>query len=119
MTIGQRVRAALLEALPSGQGDMEAVSSKLAISRRTLQRHLAAEGLRYSELPQETRQALAQHDLVKTELPAAEIAFLLGFEEPNCFYRAFRAWTRQTLEAARRHDRSDSCPSVTNSRRTP
>jgi AraC-like DNA-binding protein len=118
VSVGQRVRAALLEALPSGQGDMEAVSSKLAISRRTLQRHLAAEGLRYSELLQETRQALAQHYLVKTELPAAEIAFLLGFEEPNSFYRAFRAWTRQTPEAARRQGRSDSSPSVTISRRT-
>jgi AraC-like DNA-binding protein len=114
VTVGQRVRAALLEALPSGQGDMDAVSAKLAISRRTLQRHLAAEGLRYSALLQETRQALAQHYLIKTELPAAEIAFLLGFEEPNSFYRAFRAWTRQTPEAARRQARSNarSTPSI-------
>jgi AraC-like DNA-binding protein len=118
VTVGQRVRAVLLEALPSGRGDMDAVSSKLAISRRTLQRHLAAEGLRYSELLQETRQALAQHYLVKTELPAAEIAFLLGFEEPNSFYRAFRAWTRQTPEAARRQGRPDPGASVTTSRRT-
>ena len=29
-------------------------------------------------------------------LSAAEIAFLLGYEESHCFYRAFRAWTRQT-----------------------
>jgi AraC-like DNA-binding protein len=118
VTVGQRVRAVLLEALPSGRGDMDAVSSKLAISRRTLQRHLAAEGLRYSELLRETRQALAQHYLVKTELPAAEIAFLLGFEEPNSFYRAFRAWTRQTPEAARRQGRPDPGASVTTSRRT-
>jgi AraC-like DNA-binding protein len=117
VTVGQRVRAALLEALPSGQGDMEEVSSRLAISRRTLQRHLAAEGLRYSELLQETRQALARHYLVKTELPAAEIAFLLGFEEPNSFYRAFRAWTRQTPEAARRQGRPKPGPAVSTPRR--
>lgn len=119
VTVGQRVRAALLEALPSGQCDMDKVSSKLAISRRTLQRHLATEGLRYADLLQETRQALARHYLVKTGLPIAEIAFLLGFEEPNSFYRAFRAWTSQTPEAARRQGKSDSDPSVTTSRREP
>lgn len=117
VTVGQRVRAALLEALPSGQGDMGQVSSKLALSRRTLQRHLAAEGLRYSALLQETRQALAQHYLTKTELPAAEIAFLLGFEEPNSFYRAFRSWTCQTPETARRRGRSDAGAAVSNPRR--
>jgi AraC-like DNA-binding protein len=117
VTVGQRVRAALLEALPSGEGDMEKVSSKLAISRRTLQRHLAAEGLRYTDLLQDTRQALSRHYLIKTELPIAEIAFLLGFEEPNSFYRAFRAWTRQTPEAARRQGRLDAGAIVSTPRR--
>ena len=119
VTVGQRVRAALLEALPSGQCDMDKVSSKLAISRRTLQRHLEAEGLRYADLLQETRQALARHYLVKTDLPVAEIAFLLGFEEPNSFYRAFRAWTSQTPEAARRQGKTEADPAITTSRRVP
>ena len=101
MTVGHRVRAALLEALPSGQGDMDAVSRKLMMSRRTLQRHLDAEGLSFARLLRETRQALAQHYLGNTRLPAAEIAFLLGFEEPNSFYRAFRRWTGQTPDATR------------------
>jgi AraC-like DNA-binding protein len=102
VTIGHRVRAALLEALPSGQGDMDAVSRKLMMSRRTLQRHLDAEGLSFAGLLKETRLALAQHYLGNTRLPAAEIAFLLGFEEPNSFYRAFRRWTGQTPDATRR-----------------
>jgi AraC-like DNA-binding protein len=101
VTVGHRVRAALLEALPSGQGDMGAVSRKLMMSRRTLQRHLDAEGLSFARLLRETRQALAQHYLGNTRLPAAEIAFLLGFEEPNSFYRAFRRWTGQTPDATR------------------
>jgi AraC-like DNA-binding protein len=115
LTIGHRVRAALLEALPSGQGDMDAVSRKLMMSRRTLQRHLDAEGLTFAGLLRETRLALAQHYLGNTRLPAAEIAFLLGFEEPNSFYRAFRRWTGQTPDATRRQgqarsDRSASTP---------
>jgi AraC-like DNA-binding protein len=106
VTVGARVRAGLLEALPGGLATMDAVARKLAMSRRTLQRHLEAEGLTFSRVLQETRQALARHYLEKTTLPAAEIAFLIGFEEPNSFYRAFRDWTGQTPESLRRQARS-------------
>jgi NADP-dependent 3-hydroxy acid dehydrogenase YdfG/AraC-like DNA-binding protein len=119
VTRGQRVRAALLEALPSGQGDMDAVSRKRMMSRRTLQRHLDAEGLSFAGLLRETRQALAQHYLGNTRLPAAEIAFLLGFEEPNSFYRAFRRWTGQTPDATRRQGRAGADTSTSTSRRRP
>lgn len=30
-----------------------------------------------------------------------EISFLLAYEDPSSFYRAFRAWTGQTPEQAR------------------
>jgi AraC-like DNA-binding protein len=105
VTVGQRVRAALLEALPGGMAAMETVARKLAMSRRTLQRHLEAEGLTYTRLLQQTRHALARHYLENTTFPAAEIAFLIGFEEPNSFYRAFRDWTGQTPESLRRQTR--------------
>ena len=48
-----------------------------------------------------TREALARRYLETTALPAAEISFLLGFDEPNSFYRAFRTWTGTTPEAMR------------------
>ena len=105
VTIGQRVRAVLLEALPSGQTDIDRVAVRLAMSRRTLQRHLEAEGLSYQQLLRETRLSLARHYLSKTELPTAEISFLLGFDEPNSFYRAFRNWTGHTPESTRRQSR--------------
>jgi len=34
-------------------------------------------------------------------MSGAEISFLLGYEEPNSFFRAFHAWTGQTPEQAR------------------
>jgi len=102
--IGQRVRSALLEALPGGGVNMEAVARRLGMSRRSLQRHLEYEGLTYKGLLQATRQSLAQHYLAKTNLPAAEISFLLGFDEPNSFFRAFRGWTGQTPDSLRRSE---------------
>jgi AraC-like DNA-binding protein len=100
-TTARRVRAALLEGLPSGLVTMEAIASKLALSKRTLQRRIEAEGTSYQQVLQETREALARHYLEKTGLPAAEIAFLLGFDEPNSFYRAFRTWTGTTPDSVR------------------
>lgn len=99
--VGQRVRSALLEALPGGGVEMDAVAKRIGMSRRSLQRHLEAEGQTYKELLRNTRLALAQHYLLKTELPTAEISYLLGFEEPNSFYRAFRGWTGQTPDSIR------------------
>lgn len=34
-------------------------------------------------------------------MSGAEISFLLGFEDPNSFSRAFHDWTGQTPERAR------------------
>ncbi len=100
-TTAERVRAALLEGIPSGLLTMEAMARKLALSKRTLQRRLEEEGTSYQQVLTETREALARHYLEKTALPAAEVAFLLGFDEPNSFYRAFRQWTGRTPDSLR------------------
>lgn len=100
-TTTERVRAVLLEGLPAGLAGMADVARRLALSKRTLQRRIEAEGMSYQRILKETREALALHYLEKTAVPAAEISFLLGFDEPNSFYRAFRAWTGRTPDAVR------------------
>ena len=42
------------------------------------------------------RQQLAEQHLKNGDLPAAEIALLLGYSEPSVFFRAFRQWTGLT-----------------------
>ncbi len=34
-------------------------------------------------------------------MSGAEISFLLGFDDPNSFFRAFRAWTGETPDQVR------------------
>jgi AraC-like DNA-binding protein len=97
----ERVRAALLESLPSGQPSMEAIAGRLATSKRTLQRRLKGEGSSYQRVLGETRERLALHYLANTRLSCAEIAFLLGYEEPNSFFRAFHQWTGDSPEHRR------------------
>lgn len=98
----ERVRSALLELLPGGQSGIEAVAARLSMSKRTLQRRLEEEGENYRSLVNGTREALARHYLTQTELSTGEIGFLLGFEDPNSFFRAFHDWTGTTPEATRR-----------------
>lgn len=98
---GERVRSALLELLPSGRASVPAVARKLGMSARTLQRRLADEGATFQRVLDTTREQLARHYLGTTAMPGAEIAFLLGFEDPNSFGRAFQDWTGTTPERAR------------------
>jgi AraC-type DNA-binding domain-containing proteins len=95
-TTTQRVQALLLELIPSNIATIDEVADRLAMSKRTLQRRLENEGENFRTLLNETREKLARHYLKETSLSGGEIAFLLGFEDPNSFYRAFQDWTGQT-----------------------
>ena len=82
---------------------MDHVARKLAISKRTLQRRLREDGATFQEVLADVREALARHYLQRTTLSGAEISYLLGFEDPNSFSRAFHAWTGKTPEQLRSH----------------
>ncbi|MDA8017788.1 MAG: AraC family transcriptional regulator [Thermoanaerobaculia bacterium] len=100
-TMGDRVRAALLELLPSGETSLGAVSRKLAVSTRTLQRRLQTEEASFQQILDRTREELARHYLTRSELSGSEISLLLGFEEPSSFFRAFQGWTGETPQRVR------------------
>ncbi|OAJ57090.1 AraC family transcriptional regulator [Paraburkholderia ginsengiterrae] len=87
-----RVRAVLLEALPSGEASIETVADRLAMSKRTLQRKLTSEAESFQGIMTSTRTELADHYLKQSALSLAEISFLLGFQEPNSFIRAYQGW---------------------------
>ncbi len=100
-TVAERVRASLLELLPAGKGSMEGVAADLAMSTRTLQRRLKGENTTFQAILDSTRESLARHYLAESDLSAGEISFLLGYDDPRSFYRAFRAWTGQTPQLVR------------------
>lgn len=100
-SVSERVRAALLELLPSGDPSIESVCRKLGISKRSLQRRLREEHATYQTLLNETRAELASHYLSHSELSGYEISFLLGYENPSSFFRAFHSWTGKTPEQVR------------------
>lgn len=100
-TVRQRVQAALLELLPSGRGTVDGVARELTMGARTLQRQLTSEGTTFQTVLNDTRRSIAHRYLSEGHLSVAEIAFLLGYDEPSSFYRAFHAWTGRTPLDAR------------------
>ena len=96
-----RLRAVLMEALPAGQADVDTISRRLGVSKRSLQRKLGAEDTSFQAELQGLRECLARNYLSGTTHTSAEISFLLGYEDPNSFIRAFHGWTGTTPEAMR------------------
>ena len=89
---GERVRAVLMEALPSGDCSIESLAQKLAMSKRTLQRKLSSESESFQSILISVRADLADHYLERSQLSLGEISFLLGFQESNSFIRAHSGW---------------------------
>lgn len=113
--ISDQVKAVLKRLLPSGRPELRDVARELGLGERTLQRRVAEEGRSLRQLLSEARQELGRQLLLEPSMDIGEVAYLLGFEDSNSFYRAFRTWEgtsparwrQQTWETAR-SSRSDA-----------
>jgi AraC-like DNA-binding protein len=92
-----RVREWLLRCFLNGERPaVPAAAKDLAVSERTLHRRLAAEGVTFREVCEDTRRQLAV-DLVRTSPRAfKEIASSIGFADSRSFHRAYLRWTGTT-----------------------
>ncbi|WP_339302538.1 helix-turn-helix domain-containing protein [Paenibacillus sp. FSL R5-0519] len=76
--------------------DIQAVAKELRMSDRTLQRRLTEENTNFKQLLTEARREQAREYLADPSLDIKEVAFLVGYEDQNSFYRAFRTWEGDT-----------------------
>ncbi|WP_010486351.1 AraC family transcriptional regulator ligand-binding domain-containing protein [Pseudomonas sp. S9] len=95
-----RVRRLLL-ARPGDFPDLASAAKALNTSTRTLRRHLSNMGTSYQQVLDDVRRGLALQYLTSTHLPLYEIAYLLGFNDPSNFRRAFKKWTGKLPSAYR------------------
>lgn len=89
------------ERIANGPPALRDIARTLHLSERSLQRQLAAEGTRFSELVEQVRHDLALRYLADHRLSLGEVAYLLGYAEPSPFHRAFKRWTGMTPAVAR------------------
>ena len=84
-------RDLILALLPGGRCTADQVARHLRIDRRTLHRHLVAEGFSFSTVLDEVRSDAVMRHLRDSELPLGEISALLGFAAPSGLSHWFRA----------------------------
>jgi AraC-like DNA-binding protein len=88
----EQVKGVLKKLLAGQRPRLEDIAHELRISTRTLQRRLLDEGLTFHAVVEEARRELAQLYLRQDSLELNDTAFLLGYEDPNSFIRAFHKW---------------------------
>lgn len=86
----------VINKLSSGHFDRVSVARELGISASTLQRRLAAEGVSFTQLLNDTRRNLAGVYVRESQRPIKDIAYSLGFADLSNFTRAFRGWFGMT-----------------------
>ncbi len=95
-SVHDQVKWVLRRLLAGSRPDVGMVAKELGMSERTLQRRITEEGATFRDLLNEIRREQVREYLADGTVGIAEISFLLGYDNPNSFYRAFRSWEGQT-----------------------
>lgn len=95
-SISETVLWIMKRSLAGGRSDIQAVAKELRMSGRTLQRRLAVENTSFKRLLAQARHEQAREYLADPSVDIKEVAFLVGYEDQNSFYRAFRLWEGDT-----------------------
>ena len=91
-SLQEQVKGTLKKFLAGQRPRLQDIARELRLSARTLQRRLLAERITFQNLVEEARREMAQHYLLHSSLELNETAYLLGYEDPNSFIRAFHQW---------------------------
>lgn len=94
-SVTEQVRWHLRSALTAGRPELRSIARDMALSERSLQRRLQAEGYNFQTLLSDLRHELACEYLAEANLEISEIAYLLGYQDQRSFYRAFQEWENQ------------------------
>ena len=102
----QQARQIVRMLLPSGLCSVDRVAQHLGMHRRTLNRHLAAEGESVTTIIDAVRAELAEEYLANSKRKLYEVAELLGFSTASDFSRWFRGQFGKTPSAWVTHYRA-------------
>ena len=100
-SFGLSVENAIALLLPHGKAQAGEIARKFGVSRRTLARRLASEGLTFAGIMQSLKSDLAKRHLADQTLSISEIAWLLGYRDASAFTHAFKRWTGRAPTALR------------------
>jgi AraC-like DNA-binding protein len=105
---GTLVENAIGVLLPHGKAQMSVIARKLGMSRRTLARRLASEGLTFAGVLRALRSDLAKRHLADQSLSISKVAWLLGYSDVSAFSTSIRRRTGMSPGAIRRQHAKSS-----------
>lgn len=93
LPMSERTRQMIYTGLSLGKVNQDHIARELGVSRRTLRRKLAAEGVSFQSVLDECRMRAASLEFkVNPNQSLSEMALKLGFSEHSTFSRAFMRW---------------------------
>ena len=107
-TLTDELREYLQTAVTRQRCKAERVARLRLVNRRTLSRHLRAEGTSFRCLANEAQFRVAKHLLADTSMAIGQISAALDFSEPAAFTHAFRRWSGVTPSTWRRASRPET-----------
>jgi len=90
--VTDQVKCAVKRFLAGRRPALQLVAQELGLSERTLQRRLTEAGSSFQQVAAAARRELARHYLGQSAAEFHEVAYLLGYEDANSFFRAFHHW---------------------------
>jgi AraC-like DNA-binding protein len=109
-TATEQVKWVLKRLLGGPRPEITEVAKELGTSGRTLQRRITAEGSSFRQILNQARQELARFYLKEPSLSVGEIAYLLSYEDPSSFFRAFQEWEGKPPRAWRKAQKPSTRP---------
>lgn len=101
--LSERVTRLLRTALLTSGTSLADVSTLLGMKRRTLARHLEAEGRSFKSISDEVHFDVARHLLANTALSVTDVGVALNYSETSAFTRAFTRWAGLNPSEWRKH----------------
>lgn len=105
-SLSHSVRLVVKALLQDGRPTVQQVAGIAEMSTRTFQRRLEAEGVDFSALVDEVRNAMAVELLEKDGIRVSEVSTALGYSAPANLTRAVRRWTGRTPTTLKKHPTS-------------
>jgi AraC-like DNA-binding protein len=101
LDVGHQVEAMIDRQLAAGGCSIALVAKQMGLHKRTLQRRLDAQALRFEDIIDRLRRDRATELLPHAAIPLSQVGELLGYSEQSSFIRACRRWFGRTPQAMR------------------
>ena len=99
--LAEDLRRVLRSELLKGTCSANSIARLFSMHRRTMNRHLNAEGLAFRRVANQIRFEIACELLENTDMALSQVAAVLRYSELSAFTRAFRRWSGQSPSAWR------------------